>query len=101
MSWWRTVLNLPPKGEHWSDQRRTKKAGKGRPQNTAPEWWDHPGGPVSPTPRQAQGVAAQYAAPQQQGPPPPGGVMAPPRRPAARPSGPSDVPQQDPGHRTP
>jgi hypothetical protein len=27
------------------------------PQSTAPEWWDHPGGPVSPTPRQAQGVA--------------------------------------------
>ncbi|WP_371401105.1 conjugal transfer protein [Kribbella sp. NBC_00662] len=98
MSWWRTVLNLPPKGEHWSDQRRTKKPGKGRPQSTAPEWWAHPGGPVQPTPRQAQGVAAQYSAPQQPAPPPPGGVMAPPRRPAARPA---DVPQQDPAHRTP
>ncbi|MGC4941941.1 hypothetical protein [Kribbella sp. DT2] len=76
MSWWRTVLNLPPKGEHWSDQRRTKKP-KGRPQNTAPEWWQHPDGPVSPTPRQAQGVAAQYSAP----PSAAGGVMAPPRRP--------------------
>jgi hypothetical protein len=86
MSWWRTLLNLPPKGEQWSDQRRTnqrrtKKAGKGRPQNTAPEWWAHPDGPVSPAPRQAQGVAAQYAAPQ--APPPAGGVMAPPRRPSS------------------
>jgi hypothetical protein len=111
MSWWRTLLNLPPKGEHWSDQRRTKKPGKGRPQSTAPEWWAHPGGPVSPTPRQAQGVAAQYAAPQSQtapkpgdnhgpaqGPPPNGGVMAPPRRPAARTA---DQSQQAPGHRTP
>lgn len=103
MSWWRTVLNLPPKGEHWSDQRRTKKAGKGRPQSTAPEWWAHPGGPVSPTPRQAQGVAAQYSAPQGQSapnqPPPNGGVMAPPRRPSGRTP---DVPQQDhQGHRSP
>jgi hypothetical protein len=102
MSWWRTLLNLPPKGEHWSDQRRTnqrrpKKAGK-RPQSTAPEWWAHPGGPVSPTPRQAQGVAAQYAAPQNPAPPPPGGVMAPPRRPSGRTPQP---PQQEPGHRTP
>ncbi|WP_169501751.1 conjugal transfer protein [Kribbella catacumbae] len=78
MSWWRTLLNLPPKGEHWADQRRTKKAGRQRPQNTAPEWWAHPDGPVSPTPRQAQGVAAQYSQPQ---PPNSGGVMAPPRRP--------------------
>jgi hypothetical protein len=90
MSWWRTLLNLPPKGGHWADQRRTKqrrtkKAGKGRPQNTAPEWWAHPDGPVSPTPRQAQGVAAQYSAP----PPDSGGVMAPPRR-----------PQQPPAHRS-
>jgi hypothetical protein len=81
MSWWRTLLNLPPKGEHWSDQRRTKKQGKGRPSNTAPEWWSHPDGPVSPTPRQAQGVAARYSAP------PAGGVMAPPRRPSAQPAG--------------
>ncbi|MDX6263669.1 MAG: hypothetical protein QOH84_5357 [Kribbellaceae bacterium] len=83
MSWWRTLLNLPPKGEHWADQRRTKqsrikRAGKQRPQNTAPEWWSHPDGPVSPTPRQAQGVAAQYSQPQL---PNSGGVMAPPRRP--------------------
>jgi hypothetical protein len=106
MSWWRTLLNLPPKGEHWSDQRRTdqrrKKAGKGRPQSTAPEWWAHPGGPVSPTPRQAQGVAAQYANPQGQPPPnqapPPGGVMAPPRRPGTRP--PEEQPQ-GPVQRTP
>lgn len=83
MSWWRTLLNLPPKGEHWADQRRTKKAGKGRPQNTAPEWWAHPDGPVSPTPRQAQGVAAQYSAPP---PPDAGGVMAPPRRPQQPPA---------------
>ena len=83
MSWWRTALNLPPKGERWSDQRRTKKQGKGRPQSTAPEWWSHPGGPVSPTPRQAQGVAARYSAPQ--APPPTGGVMAPPRRPSSGP----------------
>ncbi len=27
MSWWRTLLNLPPKGEHWADQRRTKQRG--------------------------------------------------------------------------
>ena len=99
MSWWRTLLNLPPKGEHWSDQRRTKqrgtkKAGKGRPSNTAPEWWAHPDGPVSPTPRQAQGVAAQYSAPQ--GHPPAGGVMAPPRRPASRPPE-----QSGSAHRTP
>ena len=103
MSWWRTALNLPPKGEHWSDQRRTRKPGKGRPQSTAPEWWAHPGGPVSPTPRQAQGVAAQYSAPQSQTPPnqgpPPGGVMAPPRRPG--PQRPSETPQQEPGRRTP
>ncbi|MGW7682778.1 hypothetical protein ACWGID_18710 [Kribbella sp. NPDC054772] len=98
MSWWRTLLNLPPQGEHWSDQRRTKKPGKGRPQSTAPEWWDHPGGPVSPGPRQAQGVAAQYSAPQGKTPPPPGGVMAPPRRPAAR--GQDGAPQ-DPEHRSP
>ncbi|GAA1577586.1 hypothetical protein GCM10009742_21720 [Kribbella karoonensis] len=98
MSWWRTVLNLPPKGEHWSDQRRTKKPGKGRPQSTAPEWWAHPGGPVSPTPRQAQGVAAQYSAPQNQTPPPNGGVMAPPRRPGGR--TPDSAPQQ-PGPRPP
>lgn len=102
MSWWRTLLNLPPKGEHWADQRRTKKPGEQRPQNTAPEWWSHPDGPVSPTPRQAQGVAAQYSAP-----PPPnsgGGVMAPPRRPqqpgtqppAAQPPG-----SQPPDTRTP
>ncbi|MEV6412203.1 conjugal transfer protein [Kribbella sp. NPDC051718] len=78
MSWWRTLLNLPPKGEHWADQRRTKRSGKQRPQSTAPEWWSHPDGPVSPTPRQAQGVAAQYSQPQ---PPNSGGVMAPPRRP--------------------
>src|SRR3954452_12370351 len=78
MRWWRTFLNLPPKGEHWADQRRTKKVGRQRPQNTAPEWWAHPDGPVSPTPRQAQGVAAQYSQPQ---PPNAGGVMAPPRRP--------------------
>jgi hypothetical protein len=94
MSWWRTILNLPPKGEHWSDQRRTKKAGKGRPQSTAPEWWSHPDGPVSPTPRQAQGVAAQYSAPQ--APPPAGGVMAPPRRPSS-----SRPPEGQPGHRPP
>src|SRR3954453_16656055 len=102
MSWGRTLLNLPPQGEHWADQRRTKKAGKGRPQSTAPEWWAHPGGPVSPTPRQAQGVAAQYAAPQGQPPqnpaPPPGGVMAPLRPPGARPP---EVQPQDPAHRTP
>src|SRR5215207_9955090 len=78
MSWWRTLLNLPPKGEHWADQRRTKKPGRQRPQNTAPEWWSQPDDPVSPTPRQAQGVAAQYSAPP---PPNSGGVMAPPRRP--------------------
>ena len=93
MSWWRTVLNLPPKGEHWADQRRTKKAGKGRPQNTAPEWWAHPDGPVSPAPRQAQGVAAKYSAPQ--APPPAGGVMAPPRRPSSR------TPEGSGGNRTP
>lgn len=91
MSWWRTLLNLPPKGEHWSDQRRTKKPGKSRPSSTAPEWWDHPDGPVSPTPRQAQGVAAQYSAPQPH--PPTGGVMAPPRRPSGR--------TPDSAHRTP
>lgn len=95
MSWWRTLLNLPPRGEHWSDQRRTKKPGKGRSQSTAPEWWNHPDGPVSPTPRQAQGVAAQYSTPQQ-APPPAGGVMAPPRRPSSRPS---ETPE--PGHRPP
>ncbi|TCO35542.1 conjugative transposon protein TcpC [Kribbella steppae] len=94
MSWWRTLLNLPPKGEQWSDQRRTKKPGKKRPSNTAPEWWDHPDGPVSPTPRQAQGVAAQYSAPQAH--PPAGGVMAPPRRPSSRTP---DASQS--GHRTP
>lgn len=99
MSWWRTLLNLPPKGEHWSDQRRTKqrrtkKAGKGRPSNTAPEWWAHPEGPVSPTPRQAQGVAARYAAPQE---PPAGGLMAPPRRPTPGTTGSS----QPGGHRAP
>jgi hypothetical protein len=92
MSWWRTLLNLPPKGEHWSDQR-TKKPGKGRPSNTAPEWWAHPDGPVSPTPRQAQGVAAQYSAPPAH--PLAGGVMAPPRRPASRTS---EAPS---AHRTP
>src|SRR4051794_4850144 len=106
MSWWRTLLNLPPQGEHWADQRRTKKAGKGRPQSTAPEWWAHPGGPVSPTPRQAQGVAAQYAQPQGQTPPPTGGVMAPPRRPSAHPpdAQPQPGPQGQPApqaHRTP
>ena len=101
MSWWRTLLNLPPKGEHWSEQRRTKKPGKKRPQSTAPEWWAHPDGPVSPTPRQAQGVAAQYSAPQT--PPPTGGVMAPPRRPAARQPEPSGArpPDQSGGHRPP
>jgi len=99
MSWWRTLLNLPPQGEHWSDQRRTKKrrtkkAGKSRPSsNTAPEWWAHPDGPVSPTPRQAQGVAAQYSAPQAH--PPAGGVIAPPRRPSAR------TPEPSGAHRPP
>src|SRR2546430_3116123 len=74
MSWWRSLLNLPPKGEHWSDWRRTRNPGNGGRENAGSEWWAHPEGPA----RQAQGPA--YGAPGPQGPAS-GGVMAPPRRP--------------------
>jgi hypothetical protein len=101
MSWWRKLLNLPPAGEHWSDQRRTKadqrrgKADHRRtkgdqrrrppervPQPGDPEWYAAPGVPVAP-PRRAQSGAGT-------------GVMAPPR-PAGVPRSqgpPVDAPQR-------
>lgn len=99
MSWWRSLLNLPPKGERWSDQRRTKRQGKGNAKNPGLEWWDHPDGPVAPSPRQAQGTAATYGAPDPHRPAS-GGVMAPPRRPQP-PASRTVPPTQGTGQRTP
>ncbi len=49
MSWWRALLNLPPKGERWSDARRSP-AGKQRAESETadPDWWNKPGSPAPP-----------------------------------------------------
>jgi hypothetical protein len=79
MSFWRSLLNLPPKGEHWSDARASKAAANGGPEATEPDWWAHPEALVSPPQRQAPGATAPFRDPDRSG------VLAPPRRP--QPSG--------------
>lgn len=73
MSWWRSLLNLPPKGEHWSDRRRTRKPGNAGRENTGPEWWAQPevsGGVMAP-PRRPQPPASRAVTPQGSGHRPP------------------------------
>jgi conjugative transposon protein TcpC len=50
MSWWRSLLNLPPKGERWADGRRPPKK-RGAVQDSVPDqdWWE----PSRPAPRRA------------------------------------------------
>jgi conjugative transposon protein TcpC len=93
MSWWRGLLNLPPKGEHWSDQRRTKR--QRQSESAPPDWWAHPDGPATPSSRQAQPA---YGPPGPHGPA--AGVMAPPRRPQPPESG-TAQPSQGTGRRPP
>ncbi|HEU4946189.1 MAG TPA: conjugal transfer protein [Kribbella sp.] len=93
MSWWRSLLNLPPKGEHWSDQRRAKRSDRGRPEAES-EWWTHPEAPVATSAhRQTQGTASPYS-------PAPSGVMTPPRRPQ-QPAARAASVEQDSGRRSP
>lgn len=103
MSWWRSLLNLPPKGEHWSDKRHPNgPVNELRPEDVEADWWTHPGAPAPLPPRQAKGATGPHrgSGPAQ---PPTGGVMAPPRRPtpnqpatgqpAPGPAGPHRTPQ--------
>jgi hypothetical protein len=49
MSWWRALLNLPPKGERWSDARRAPDGKRHAESGTAdPDWWNQPGAPPAP-----------------------------------------------------
>ena len=98
MSWWRKMLNLPPKGEHWSDQRKPprKRARARRDPYDVPEqdrdWWQHPGEPTGrPVPRRRAGGAsgaatATAAPPAERTRPRPGQAQAgrPPRPPRER-----------------
>jgi hypothetical protein len=92
MSWWRKMLNLPPKGERWADQRKPpRKRGRAegaRDPHQAPEqdrdWWQHPGEPTGrPAPRRRSAGTATATAPppvEQVGPrpvQPPAGRTAP------------------------
>lgn len=102
MSWWRSLLNLPPKGGSWAEQRRPKRSERGRragSETPGQDWWEHPEAPA--TPRQGQGPASPYAS-APQGPPAgvPGGVMAPPRRPQV-PASRTAPPSQSGGQRPP
>lgn len=85
MSWWRKLLNLPPKGEHWSEQRKKprKRARAEREPYDVPEqdrdWWQHPGEPTGrPVPRRRSGGAATATAapPSERGRPRPGQQQA-------------------------
>ncbi len=67
MSWWRKMLNLPPKGERWADQRKPprkqRRAERARDRHDVPEqdrdWWQHPGEPTGrPAPRRRPTGAA-------------------------------------------
>ena len=42
MSWWRSLLNLPPKGERWSDSKRRPQKRRGPVQDTVSDedWWE-------------------------------------------------------------
>lgn len=71
MSWWRSLLNLPPKGQHWSDVRRAKASPDDQAEAVEAEWWDHTSAPSPPLTSYHDPYQAEAAA----------GVMAPPRRP--------------------
>lgn len=87
MSWWRRLLNLPPKGESWADQRRSKRQrrpARGRAKAKAPDWetidpdwWVQPAEPASAPPLRTPGAATQQPTQQTAGH---GGVIAPPRQ---------------------
>jgi hypothetical protein len=58
MSWWRTLLNLPSKGERWSDQRRpaARRQAAGA-EVDGPDWWNKPGSPPAPQRHRAAATA--------------------------------------------
>jgi hypothetical protein len=97
MSWWRKLLNLPAKGERWSDQRKAPRkrgrAERSRDPDDVPEqdrdWWQHPGEPTGrPVPRRrASGTATATA-------PPP--VERPGPRPGQPQTGRGNAPPRDP-----
>lgn len=85
MSWWRSLLNLPPRGERWSDQRKARKHRRHeeRPQDT--DWWEQPGSPSSAARRRPGGGTATATRPSaRRASVAPPGPYAPPGEPPPR-----------------